>query len=272
MIFRISAVAGLAGLLISSVSGPAHAAANLVTNGDFSSYTLNGNAGTASEQLYKSTVPGQAGVVVTGWTNQSGYDFLFTPGSADTTGAFTPEFNGTTYLYGPGAGGGGVQNGMTATSPNGNNFLALDGGFEPGALTQNITGLTIGANYNLSFYWGAAQQYNPSAFNQPTTESIKVSFGGQTFSTATINNPAEGFSPWRLQTFTFTATATSQLLSFLAAGSPSGQPPFSLLDGVSLTVPEPASWAVLLVTMAGLGLMSRRRRQGAPPAIDATMT
>jgi hypothetical protein len=44
----------------------------------------------------------------------------------------------------------------------------------------------------------------------------------------------------------------------------SGGPPFSLLDGVSLssTVPEPSTWAMMFVGFAGLayaGLRNRRR-------------
>jgi hypothetical protein len=44
----------------------------------------------------------------------------------------------------------------------------------------------------------------------------------------------------------------------------SGAPPFSLLDGVSLTgsVPEPSTWAMMFIGFAGLayaGLRNRRR-------------
>jgi PEP-CTERM motif len=51
------------------------------------------------------------------------------------------------------------------------------------------------------------------------------------------------------------------LLSFLATGGPSQtQPPFSLLDGVSMTqvtsTPEPASWTMLV---GGLGLLGCAR-------------
>ena len=48
---------------------------------------------------------------------------------------------------------------------------------------------------------------------------------------------------WVTQTLYFTATATTQILSFLAVGTPTGEPPFALLGGVSLdAVPEPSSW------------------------------
>jgi hypothetical protein len=53
---------------------------------------------------------------------------------------------------------------------------------------------------------------------------------------------ATGVLPWTKQTLTFTADSTSNVLSFLAVGTPNGAPPFSLLSSVSVTpasVPEP---------------------------------
>jgi hypothetical protein len=51
------------------------------------------------------------------------------------------------------------------------------------------------------------------------------------------------------QTMNFTADNTSDLLSFFAVGTPNGEPPFVLLDGVSLNAdtPEPADarWIVV---------------------------
>ena len=56
------------------------------------------------------------------------------------------------------------------------------------------------------------------------------------------------------------ATSPTATLSFLAVGTPGGQPPFALFDGVSLVqVPEPATWAVLLTGVGLAGLASRRR-------------
>ena len=73
------------------------------------------------------------------------------------------------------------------------------------------------------------------------------------------------------EAFSFTAKSSGSLLSFLAAGTPEGHPPFSLLDGVSLyaidgavppaEVPEPASLATMLTGLGLLALALRRRRQ-----------
>ncbi len=66
-------------------------------------------------------------------------------------------------------------------------------------------------------------------------------------------------------TFTFTANSPTELLSFLAVGTPAANlPPFALLDGVSLTaVPEPSTWAMMLVGFGGLGYAALRRRRTA---------
>src|SRR5437870_2587884 len=77
-----------------------------------------------------------------------------------------------------------------------------------------------------------------------------VAVGGQAYDAPTIFLPHHGFSGWRLATTSFIATSSTQVLSFLATGGPSfSQPPFALLDGVSLTtaVPEPATWAVIVL-------------------------
>jgi hypothetical protein len=67
---------------------------------------------------------------------------------------------------------------------------------------------------------------------------------------------------------TFTATAATQVLSFLAKGTPGGAPPISFLDGVSLmaAVPEPTSWALMIVGFGAVGATMRRRRTVAATA------
>jgi hypothetical protein len=83
-----------------------------------------------------------------------------------------------------------------------------------------------------------------------------------------VDNVNHGFSGWQLQTFDFTANSTSELLSFLAVGTPTGVPPFALLDGVSLTAdtvgtesaPEPGSVVLLVGGLMGLMGVCRLRR------------
>lgn len=216
-------------------------ATTLILNGGFETLT-----GAASGQLGFNTN-------ATGWTT-TGYNFVFTPGQADSTGATGAD--GNLKLWGPGDG---SANGLPAVSPDGGNYVAADGAYEVSPISQTVDGLLPGERYMVGFYWAGAQQYT---FNGATTEQWTVSLGSQSFSTAVVTDASHGFTGWQYQTFTFVATASSEVLSFLAAGTPNGTPPFSLLDGVSLNqvaAPEPDAWILMLGGLAVLGWKCRRR-------------
>ena len=231
-------------LLAAAIGTVAHAVP-VIVNGDF-------------EQTTMGTTPAQINTTnVTGWST-SGYNFIMYPGTATTTGSQSVQY-GALILQGnlPS----GASNGFPSTSPAGGNFVAADGDFTVGAITQTVTGLTVGIQYAVSFYWGAAQQKG-SAYTSATTEQWQVTLGSELHSTPIINNPPQGFTGWLSQSLTYTATSTSEVLSFLAAGTPSGAPPFSLLDGVSITaVAEPASWMTLVAAVLSIiGVAHLRRR------------
>jgi hypothetical protein len=210
------------------------ARANLVTNGGFEMTTSgNGQLGYNTNAI--------------GWTS-TGYTFIFAPGTADTTGALGSI--GYAYLWGPNDG---SANGLTI-SPDGGNFVAADGDYNPGPISQTISGLTYGEPCAIGFWWAGAQAKPIVGAN---TEQWKVTFGSQTQFTPIVNNVSEGFTGWTYETMNFTADGTSDVLSFLAAGTPAGSPPFALLDGVSVNVPEPAS--VLL--LAGVGVVAAGLRK-----------
>ena len=137
--------------------------------------------------------------------------------------------------------------------------MGADADFSVGAITQTVTGFTVGLQYELSFYWAAAQQ---KGYVPATTEQWQVTLGNEMHSTPIVSNPSQGFTGWFQQKLVYTATSTSEVLSFLAAGTPSGQPPFSLLDGVSITaVAEPASWMTLVAAvLAVIGVAHLKRR------------
>jgi hypothetical protein len=251
---RLVSRPGLALCLAVSVAlgsaAPSRAAViNLVQNGDFEQTLIPGSA------EFGSAYPSQQ---VTSWAT-TGYNFIFAPGTADTTGA-TGQY-GNLKLWGPNDG---SANGLPSASPSGGNYIGADGAYNVAPITQTINGLSPGSLYSVVFWWAGAQQ---SGFTGATTEQWQVTLGTSTQSTSVVALPSQGFTGWMKQSFTYLATSTSEVLSFLAVGTPAGVPPFALLDGVSVTkVPEPASITVLLVGIAGLAGAVRLRNRGRRPA------
>lgn len=237
---RLVSVVALAGIATAAqANGP-----NLVSNGSFSTFTTGAATGSCSSGT-QTAVTGDP----TGWTITSGYSFIVN--SSNYSSFCGPS--GTLGLYGP-----------IGASPDGGNFLASDGGYLTGYISQPLT-LVTGATYSVSFYVAGAQQ---SGYTGATTDYWTVGLGnsagsGVSQTTPTINLPSATFSGWSLEQFNFVAQAASQVLWFLATGSPSGQPPFSLLDGVTTTqvsVPEPPTALVLLGGLLGLAGLRRVRR------------
>lgn len=146
---------------------------------------------------------------------------------------------------------------MPGPSPDGGNFVAIDGDQAwSSPLTQSLTGLIVGQTYAVSFYQASAQQNNR---NGVTTEQWQVQLGSGPAKMSTLmNTPNHGSVGWMSQSLIFTAGAASQILSFIAVGTPNGLPPFVLLDGVSVTAtPEPGTYALMGVGWLSIGLARR---------------
>ena len=238
-----------------------------LTNLDFTQYT-----GSAPKGPFTSVAP-------VGWTGGSG--LIFIDGQSDAASAAGPVYLQT---YG---------------NPTGSvtgNYVEADGNpqFESG-FNYEVTGLTAGKTYTLSFYQGASQQTG-FASTIPTTNQWIVSLGKNGLqlngggpvdplygATDTYSNPGASIaaSPlmtvqpggtvgWQYVTVNLTADSDTDLLSFLAwgdNGSTVNLPPIAFLAGVDSPpglgsdVPEPGAWALLVLGFGGLGLTLRARHK-----------
>ena len=246
MRLALVSAAGLAAL-----SAPAFAQS--VSNGGFETNTGNGEVDVNTAVLDWG-VPGSAA---------QKYTFVYNAGpgvsgtTADTTGAVGTD--GIVTLWGPGTG---SANGLTL-SPDSGAFIGADGDFQDEPIQQTINDLVAGHTYAVNFDWAAAQQ---SGFNLPTASGWDVSFGSApSQSTGNLAIGNHGFSGWQQSTFDFIADGTSDTLSFLSTGVGGAPlPPFALLDGVSIKgVPEPSTWAMMILGFSLLGYAGFRRRRTA---------
>lgn len=239
---RMAAAIGFAAVTLTLASAAAHAD-EFVTNGDFSS-----NAGVG--QLVSITT-------VTDWSvpaPNNSYTMLFTPSTA---------LSGVSTQYGP-------DNVALYSIPSGAApyFIGQDSDYDVGALTQTIDGMTVGDTYTLTYNWATAQQ---TGYSGGTFDNWTACLGSECDSTATVANPSGGSTGWYSVTDTFTASSSSEVLSFLATGSDccgntNNEPPFVLLDDVSLTgpraeAPEPETLPLMLTgILLGLWTIARSRK------------
>jgi choice-of-anchor C domain-containing protein len=142
--------------------------------------------------------------------------------------------------------------GPNAASGGTNGSVDMDGN-SVGAISQVISGLTSGKTYTLQFYLSG----NPDG--APTTKSLDVSIGSVVDQNFTYTNSGNTYSnmKYTLESLTFTA-GPSDTLTF-ASQDPSSPGYYGpVIGGVSIAIPEPSTWAMMLLGFAGLGYAGYR--------------
>lgn len=188
------------------------------------------------------------------FTNQGNDTQTFTAGATTMTG-WTTTGNFVSWI--------GPTNPFGLTAQDGSFFLDLTGyqtGAPFGGVTQTIA-TTAGQPYALSFYLGS----DTARWGGPPV-SILASAGGtsETFT----NSSRTGSSTWTLETLDFTAAGSSTVITLTGAAGVQ----YIGLDNVGVVcanangcagggtaVPEPATLALFVLGLAGLGVTRRKR-------------
>ena len=236
-------------LLASAVSLPAQAI-NLVTNGGFVPNTTIQSSNASTSYRIPSTFNS---VAIPGWTLTSNVYTALTPDAADISVVGDGVFG----LY--------TSPGQKVASADGSGWIIqMDGDSRfRSNMSQTLTGLTQGQEYIVGFYQAGGYINQPSSYNQPTSNQFQVTFGS-TSKTGALMDMAFGevVEPWSYQQLTFTASSSSQLLSFVNVGGPLGQPPIALLSGVSVqAVPWETDTLPLVgsTVLFGFGLWAKKK-------------
>ncbi len=240
-----------------------------LTNLDFTQYT-----GTAPKAPFTSVNP-------VGWSGGNGLIFIDSnvPAQSAAGPVYLQTYGNPGILSGPAY-----------------NYVEADGNpsFES-SFNHQLTGLTPGQTYTLSFYQAASQQTG-FANGQYTTEQWIVSLGtsamtycngcgaadayygghDSTYSnadplasvvaTSLMTTPSGGTTPWQAVSVNLTAHATNELLSFLAWGNNGNTvnlPPMVFLTQVDTPdlalVPEPETLALFAVGLLGFAVSRLRK-------------
>jgi hypothetical protein len=137
-----------------------------------------------------------------------------------------------------------------------NNHFATfgSGGFSGvGTLSQNYQSIA-GGLYTLSFDIGALAGSSTNVF------TVSVDGVSHDYNVVGATDYADAFDHY---SFSFTGTGGTQTVSF-ALQSFFNDDTDAVLDNVSLSVPEPTTWALMILGFGGVGAALRTRRRAGP--------
>ncbi len=176
-------------------------------------------------------------------------------------GSFTDYLSGTSFgpwtVTGTGSGpygsaGVDLIGGYWQAPTLGGGSVDLDG-LAPGGIEQTINGLSAGKQYTLYFYLSG----NPDG--SPTTKTVDVSIGSlDHVLTYTLNGSSSESDMQYEEIRAQFIAGSSNVLSFSSLDS-NGSPFGPVVGGVSISAPEPSTWAMMLAGFAGLGFLGFRR-------------
>lgn len=168
---------------------------------------------------------------------------------------FTTLLGGNTSITGWTVTGGSIDYiGSYWQASNGSRSIDMNGN-ALGGISQTLTGLTAGGKYLVSF------DIAGNTDSGPTIKTLTASAGATTY-TASFDTSGHSHASmgWTPHSFMFTATGSTALLAFTSTTTATccwGP----ALDNVAVSaVPEPATWAMMLIGFAGLAGVARSRR------------
>ena len=236
----------LAALSLAAFAAHPASAQSLITNGSFEANSFT---------TYPGYVGGDNGFI-TGWTSNNNNSGL-NPAAGDPfdNNGVSPDGGNVAFLQSAG--------GSTAT---------------PTTLYQQLTGLTIGQVYSVSFYDNSRANtaiptlsllVGGTQSNVPAGPGQTTIIGGTSIYSSAIT-PVGGTNPYNFITTSFTANAASEYLEFSAVSSTPGGDATALIDGVNASAaPEPSQIGMLALVALGLGALAVKARRRSTAARTA---
>jgi choice-of-anchor C domain-containing protein len=185
----------------------------------------------------------------------AGVVVVFTDNFTNAASTFTTFSNGQTFGNWTVTGASvDLIGGYWQAPPTGGGSVDLDGN-APGGISVTSSLALAAGSYVLNFYLSG----NPDGL--PTAKDLQVVVGGTTADFSyTIGANSRDNMLYALETVSFT-TAGATSLSFTSQDSNSPYGP--VIGGVSISsVPEPSTWAMMILGFLGVGFVAYRRKNG----------